>query len=176
MRPLIPLFLAISLPLLSQSRKIEESPSFVNEGVIDAPIQKVWDVFTTNEGFKALGVAKAEVDFRVGGLMRSHYSDAGVIGDENTIQNRILAYEPMRMVAFRIDTPPKQFPFKEAWKRTWSVVTLLDLGGGKTHIRIASMGYGSDEESLAMRKFFEQGNGHVVKTLQARLGPKPSAQ
>jgi uncharacterized protein YndB with AHSA1/START domain len=41
--------------------------SFVNEGVINAPIQEVWKVFSTSEGYKALGPALAEVDLRIGG-------------------------------------------------------------------------------------------------------------
>jgi uncharacterized protein YndB with AHSA1/START domain len=143
-----------------------DAPSFVNEGTINAPIAAVWQVWTSNEGYKRLGVAKADVDFRVGGLIRSHYGEKGVIGDDETIQNRILAYEPQRMIAIRIDRPPKSFPFKEAWKSTWTVITLSDAGNGRTHLRVASMGYGTDEESMKMRKFFEVGNEWTVKALQ----------
>jgi uncharacterized protein YndB with AHSA1/START domain len=144
----------------------EDAPSFVQEGTINAPVAEVWKVWTTGEGYKAVGVAKAEVDFRIGGLIRSHYSATGVLGDEETIENRILAYEPRRMIAFRIARPPKSFPFKEAWKTTWTVVTLTDLGNNQTQIRVASMGYGTDEESAAMRRFFEAGNDATLKTLQ----------
>ena len=106
------------------------------------------------------------MNFRIGGLIRSHYSATGILGDEGTIENRILAYEPQRMIAIRIDRPPKSFPFKEAWKNTWTVITLTDLGNNRTHIRFASMGYGTDEESKAMRRFFEIGNAATLKTLQ----------
>src|SRR5580765_3791325 len=80
----------------------EDAPSFVNEGVVNAPVEDVWKVWTTSEGYKALGVALADVDFRIGGLIRSRYSANGTLGDAETIQNRILAYEPMRMIAIRI--------------------------------------------------------------------------
>ena len=147
-----------------------DAPSFVNEATIQAPLEAVWNIWTTGEGYKALGVAKADIDFRVGGLIRSHYKETGVLGDEDTIVNRILAYEPRRMIAIRIDKPPKGFPFKEAWKKTWTVVTMTDLGGKGTHMRIASMGFESDEESAAMRRFFEVGNDAVLKALQAHFG------
>src|SRR4030095_13744249 len=97
------------------------------------------------------------------------YGASGFLGDEETIENRILAYEPQRMIAIRIERTPKSFPFKEAWKKTWTVITLTDLGNNRTHIRVASMGYGIDEESLAMRRFFESGNASTLKTLQTHF-------
>jgi uncharacterized protein YndB with AHSA1/START domain len=155
------LTLLLAPPVFAQS-----APSFVNEGTINASLAAVWNVWTTGEGYKLLGVALADVDLRVGGLIRSRYSAAGVLGDDETIENRILAFEPQRMIAIRIERTPKSFPFKDAWKKTWTVVTLTDLGGSRTHIRIASMGYGTDAESMAMRKFFEAGNAETIETLQ----------
>lgn len=146
-----------------------DGPSFVNEATLNVPVSTVWKVWTTGEGYRAVGVAKAEVDFRIGGLIRSHYSPTGVLGDENTIENQILAYEPERMIAIRIARPPKSFPFREAWKHSWTVVTLTDLGSNRTHIRVASMGYGTDEESIAMRKFFEAGNAQTLETMKRQL-------
>jgi hypothetical protein len=35
-----------------------------------------------------------------------------------------------------------------------------------THLRIASYGYGTDDESLAMRRFFETGNQQTLETLR----------
>ena len=152
--------------LLSASVAVgEDAPSFVNEGVVNAPVGEVWKVWTTSEGYRLLGVALADVDFRIGGLIRSRYSADGTLGDAETIFNRILAYEPQRMIAIRIDRPPASFPFKEAWKHTWTVVTLTPLADGRTHIRGASMGFGSDPESLAMRRFFERGNDDTIRTL-----------
>ena len=43
----------------------------VTEGFINAPVGDVWRIFTTAEGFKATGVAHAEVDLRIGGAIRS---------------------------------------------------------------------------------------------------------
>lgn len=162
-------------PLFSQSTKESaalstDSSSFAQEAVVNAPAAAVWKVWSTSEGYKYSGVAQAEVDLRIGGVIRSRYSANGVLGDEETIENRILAYEPERMIAFRIERPPKSFPFKEAWKTTWFVVTLTDLGDGRTRIRAASLGFGTDTESINMRKFFENGNAQTLKVLQSHFG------
>lgn len=143
----------------------QDGVSFVNEGVVNAPIAEVWKVFSTSEGYKALGVAQASVELRIGGAIRSRYA-GGPLGDDESIENVILAYEPPRMIAMRISKPPKTFPFKEAWRNPWTVVTLLEVDAARTRVRVASLGYGSDEESAAMRTFFERGNRQTIEVLQ----------
>jgi len=130
---------------------------------------EVWKVWSTSQGYRALGVALADVDLRLGGLIRSRYGADGVLGDEQTIENEILAYEPPRMIAIRIHKPPANFPFKEAWKRTWTVVTLTPLDDNRTLVHATSLGFGTDPESQAMREFFERGNDQTIKTLAAHF-------
>jgi uncharacterized protein YndB with AHSA1/START domain len=147
--------------------------SFVNEGIIPAPIDEVWKVLSTSEGYKALGPALAEVDLRVGGTIRSRYRDDGVLGDAETIENVIIDYRAPVMMAIRIRKTPASFPFKEAWKSAWTVMTLTPTDDG-THLRVTSYGYGTDEESLAMRRFFETGNQQTIETLRRHFGaPAP---
>jgi uncharacterized protein YndB with AHSA1/START domain len=150
----------------------QEVLSFVNEGTIDASVEEVWEIWSTSEGYKKLGPALADVDMRVGGLIRSRYSPDGVLGDAQTIENLVMAYEPQRMLAIRIHKTPENFPFREAWKNTWTVVTLTAVGNGQTHMRVASMGYGTDEEALAMKRFFEQGNQQTITLLQNYFADK----
>jgi uncharacterized protein YndB with AHSA1/START domain len=140
--------------------------SFVNEGVVEAPIAEVWKVFATSEGYTVLGPALAEVDLRIGGTIRSRYRSDGPLGDAETIENTILAYEPPRMMATRITKTPASFPFKTAWRNPWTVITLVPVESGKTLVRAASLGFGTDEESVAMRRFFEAGNQSVIAGVQ----------
>ena len=158
MKQTVMLALLLVAPLVSQPVAGEtaigstDATSFVNEATISAPVAAVWNIWASSEGYKALGVAKADVDFRIAGLIRSHYRATGVLGDDETIENRILAYEPQRMIAIRIDRPPKSFPFKEAWKKAWTVITFTDMGNERTHLRIASMGFSPDQDSVSMRR------------------------
>jgi uncharacterized protein YndB with AHSA1/START domain len=159
----------------SASRAVEPN---VVEAIVKAPPVEIWRVFATAEGFKKLGVAQCEMDFRVGGLIKTHYDPRGTIGDEGTIHNEILSYEPGRMVSIRIHKPPKGFPFREeTWKGTWSVITLTDLGDGRTNVRITGMGYTDTDESRKMRDFFRTGNRWVMAALKKQFdaseaGPK----
>ncbi|MBX3376142.1 MAG: SRPBCC domain-containing protein [Phycisphaeraceae bacterium] len=172
--------LAVSTAALAQDKHIPQpasaaAPAAVNtsplthEIDLNVPVSVVWDLFSTDEGFKKFGVAKAKVDCRIGGKILSHYDPAGELGDEGTIENTILAFEPMRMMAFRITKAPKGFPFMNAYKSTWSVATMTDLGGGRTRLRLTGLGYTADEESQRMRAFFDQGNAYTLDRLKQNL-------
>jgi len=154
--------LVLGLSVAAQADEL----SFANEGVVDAPIAEVWKIFATSEGYKVLGPALAEVDLRIGGTIRSRYRGDGTLGDAETIENTILAYEPPRMMSWRIAKTPQSFPFKNAWKTTWTVITLAPVENDKTLVRVASLGFGADEESLSMRRFFEAGNQSVIESVR----------
>ncbi len=146
----------------------------ITEGVVDASMDELWRVFSTAEGYKKLGVALADMDFRPGGLIRTHYNPKGQLGDEGTIVTEILTYDPAHVITTRIARPPKGFPFMTAYKTVWSVVTLTDAGSGRTHLRLAMVGFDATTESQAMRAFFERGNAAVLEELRRHYG-KPAA-
>ena len=144
----------------------------VTEGFVNAPVSEVWRLFTTTEGYKATGVGKAEVDLRVGGLIRTHYDPKGALGDPETIVNEVLAYEPERMLAIRIKQPPASFPYRDAVAGTWTVIYFTPSGKDMTHVRIVGLGYRDDPQSQAMRHFFEQGNRRTLDHLAKGYWPK----
>lgn len=149
-------------------------PPLVVERVINAPVEKVWPVFSTSDGFKLMGVAQCDVDLSIGGKIRSKYSADGALGDESTIENTILAYEPLRMMAFRCTKFPAGFPFPEAIARTWSVTYFDDLGDGRTRVTLKTFGYGDDEESAKCRRFFDAGNAWTLEKVKASLEGTPA--
>jgi uncharacterized protein YndB with AHSA1/START domain len=164
--------LLVLLAALCAAAARADELSFVNEGIVEAPIEEVWKIFATSEGYKVLGPALAEVDLRIGGTIRSRYGADGTLGDAETIENTILAYEPPTMMAMQITKTPQSFPFKNAWKTTWTVLTLVPVDGGKTTLRAASLGFGTDEESVAMRRFFEAGNQSVIANVQRHFAAR----
>jgi uncharacterized protein YndB with AHSA1/START domain len=154
-----------------QGTSAADTSPLVTEGIIAAPVGEVWEVFSTADGYKKLGVAKAMLDFRPGGLLLTSYDPKAKLGDDKTIQTEIVAYEPERLVVTRIHQPPKGFPFMKAYKHVWTVISLTDLGDGRTNLRITMVGYEADEESRRMRAFFASGNDWVLKKLQSQFEP-----
>ncbi|HMF10743.1 MAG TPA: SRPBCC domain-containing protein [Gemmataceae bacterium] len=144
----------------------------VTEGIIDAPLDAVWDALATKKGQEAWNVAHAEIDLKIGGKMLTHYDAKGKIGDPNTIENIILAFEPNKMLTIKVGKPPEKFPFKEAIKEVWHVMYFDEAGAGRTRLRLVGLGYGPDEESKKLREFFEKGNAYTLKKLQEHFARK----
>ncbi|HKQ46483.1 MAG TPA: SRPBCC domain-containing protein [Phycisphaerae bacterium] len=153
-----------------------------HEAVVDAPVADVWEAFTTRKGVESWMVAHGEVDLRIGGKMRTHYDPKGVLGDENTIENTILSFEPMRMLSIKATKCPANFPFKAAIDNMWTVLYLESLGPEKTRVTCVGMGYGDDEESQKLRQHFDRGNAYTLKKLQEHFAtttanePSPAAE
>ena len=157
------------------------SPEVSSEAVIDAPQAEVWTAFTTRAGVESWMVAKASIDLRLGGLMRTQYRKEGELGDDGTIENTFLSFDAPRMYSMRISKPPVKFPFANAWKKVWTVVYFDPVETGRTRVTIRMLGYGDDKESQDMREFFAFGNQYTLDMLAAKFkavlpAKKPSAQ
>lgn len=143
--------------------------SIVSEGVINAPVAAVWAAFTTPEGLRAWLAPHAEVDLRIDGMMRTNYNPDGRLGDAGTIENRILAYEPERLLVIRVAKPPANFPFKDVVADMWTVIHFLPGPEGKTVLRTVGLGFDGREQSQKMKAFFQRGNDYTVAKLQERF-------
>lgn len=137
-----------------------------HEGLVDGRVGDVWKAFTTGEGLRSWMASLAEVDLRVGGKMRVNYDAAGTLGDDKTIENTILAYEPERMIGIKATKPPANFPFPTAIKDMWTVVYFQPVGADRTRVTIVSMGFRESEEAARMREFFDKGNSYTLEKLR----------
>jgi uncharacterized protein YndB with AHSA1/START domain len=168
------------VPIVKQTSKRRQpelnASEQVTEGMIAAPVEAVWAAFTTKEGQESWNVAHAEIDLKIGGLMRTHYDAAGRIGDPNTIENTILSFEPRRMLAIQVKNPPEKFPYKSAIQKMWTVLYFETAGPSLTRLRLVGTGYGDDEESKKLRGFFERGNAYTLKKLQEKFAVKGSKE
>lgn len=144
----------------------------VHEGVVAAPVAQVWAAMSTSKGQESWMVAHSEIDLKVGGLMRTHYDPAGVIGDARTIENTVIAFDPERMLSIRVSRAPEGFAFPNAVKDMWTVIYFEPLGAQSTGVRIVGLGFGADEESRKMRAFFDRGNAYTLRKLQERFAPR----
>jgi uncharacterized protein YndB with AHSA1/START domain len=167
-------FVAVLLALVallpvSASRAAEP---LVNEAIINAPVTEVWRLFTTAEGMQSWLAARADVDLRVGGLMRTRYSDDGPLGDAKTIVNRVLSFEPERMLSIQVDSAPDDFEFRDSVGRMWTVIYFQPLEPGMTNVRIVGMGFGDDDTSRRMRAYFDKGNASALEQLQKKYWAK----
>lgn len=141
----------------------------VTEGVVGAPVSSVWSAWTTSAGLKSWLAPHVDIDLRIDGLMRTNYDPKGSLGDPGTIENKVLAFEPEKMLSIRVAKAPEKFPFKNKIGEMWTVLYFQPTPDGKTQLRIVGLGFGSDEESQRMKDFFKQGNAFTLSQLQKRF-------
>jgi uncharacterized protein YndB with AHSA1/START domain len=158
---------------LSRSVNAQDVSLIVHDGIVEAPLEAVWAAWATSDGLRSWLAPHAEIDLRVGGLMRTNYSAQGVLGDPQTIENTVLSFEPQRMISIKVAKSPTGFPFPNAIKQMWSVIYFEAAGATRTKVREVSLGFGTDEESQKMRAFFDQGNATTLKQLQRHFSGTP---
>lgn len=160
------LLMIISAVFLVCSQPAQADDSVVAEGLVNAPVAVVWSAWVTSSGLKSWLAPHAEIDLRIDGLMRSNYDPKGTLGDQGTIENRVLAYEPERMLSIRVVKAPENFPFKAKVGDMWTVLYFQPAPEGGTRLRIVGLGFGSDDESHRMKEYFRQGNAYTLARLQ----------
>lgn len=152
-----------------------DTRTLTHEAVINAPVSAVWRAFTDEKEVMTWMTPLADIDLRVGGLMRTNYNPNGEIGDATTIANQILSFEPERMLSIKNVQAPEGFPWKENFQGTWSVMYFTPLGPDRTQLRIVGMGYGDGPEWEQLYGFFEVGNQMVIDELKKKFGDPGAA-
>ncbi len=75
------------------------------------------------------------------------------------------------MLSIKVSRAPDGFPFPNAIKNMWTVLYFMPEGDTATRVRVVSMGFGNDDESMKMRDFFNRGNAITLERLQKRFAP-----
>lgn len=146
----------------------EPAPPLVHETTLAAPVESVWHAWTTNAGLSAWLAPRADINLRIGGKLRVAYDAAGVFGD-TAVENEILAYDPQRMLAFRVTQAPADFPHAAA-ADTWTVVYLDAVNADSTRVRVVVNGLSSNPAAQDVRAFFESSNAETLRRLEERFG------
>lgn len=143
--------------------------ALVHEVVVAGSLNEVWAAFTTKQGIESWMVPKAEIDFRIGGKLRTSYNKESTLKDDSAIEHTILSYDPKKMFSFRTTKTPKGFPFVKTMEGVWNVVYFESLGPKSTKVTLRMLGYGTDEEARKMREFFDKGNAWTMEQLQKKF-------
>lgn len=136
---------------------------------LNAPIEVAWNAFTTEAGMTAWTAPKAEFDFSIGGLFKTSYDPGADLDGPNAIHQRVLAYEPLRMLSLRTVKAPETFPHAHAITHTWGVTWFESLGPNRTRMTFTSMGWKDGAQWDAGWAFFEAGNAMLFDRMRAVL-------
>jgi uncharacterized protein YndB with AHSA1/START domain len=161
------------LAILARSAHPQTPGQILAESTIDAPVDEVYAAWTTDDGLRAWLAPHAQIELRIGGLIRTNYDPQGRLGDPGTIENTILSFEPNRMLSIKVSKTPTGLPFATAINRMWTVIYFEPAATDRTRVRVVGLGFGPDDEDQRMRAFFEQGNQATLFQLQKYFADRP---
>lgn len=133
----------------------DENP-FVREAVLQGPSDLVWRLLTTEQGLESWLAPHAEVDLRIGGLVKTNYQADGRIGDPMTLVNRVVALNPGKAVTVRVDQAPSGYPFANVAVGTWYEVTVEQLAPKRSRVRCVGHGLPAGYMALMVKPMFEK--------------------
>lgn len=142
----------------------------IQEFTVDAPVKTVWDAYTTKEGWENWSVPLAEVDFKIGGTIKTNYTPNGQIGDSTTIVTNIINYVPLRLITLQAEITNNfpEFMKKEA-KNFYNVIYFDEVEPGRTNVKSFGIGYRNTPKYMNLMKFFIPANEKTLSKLISYL-------
>ena len=142
----------------------------IQEFTVQSPIDRVWHAYTTREGWETWAAPMADIDLKVGGLIRTNYNPNGVIGDSTTITTHIVNYVPKRLLTLQAEITDN-FPefMKDDAKDFYNVIYFSTLDNGDTNVKSFGIGYKNHPKYLTLMNYFIPANEKTLLKLIAHL-------
>ncbi len=144
------------------------------ETVLDAPVDEVWNLLTTEAGLRSWMAPVVGVELRNGGRWEASYDPTKEIGDPGNIVNEIVAFIPGRLLVLRVQAAPPEYPLDlELVRAARAVYELEPLDDGSTRLRVSGVGYGTGEEWDRIYQIGLYGNRASLEELHKRISSGP---
>ena len=169
MRHILPATLA-TLALAAHDGQAQER-SIDKQVVVAAPIEAVWQAWTSKDGIESFFAPEAEVEARVGGAFHVYidpYAEPGMKGADDM---RFMALQPPTMLSFDWNAPPSLPQARQ--QRTFVVVRLAPVDGQSTRVSLHHTGWGDGGEWDKTFVYFDRAWGNVLGNLKKRFDVGP---
>jgi uncharacterized protein YndB with AHSA1/START domain len=139
--------------------------------VVNAPLDDVWQAWTTSAGIKSFFAPEAKVEARVDGpfeIYMNPFAEAGMKGADDM---RFLAIQDKKMITFTWNAPPS---LPEARRqRTYVTLRFAPQGDKETIVTIHHGGWGDGGEWDKAFVYFQNAWPRVLSNLQKRFASGP---
>ena len=158
--------------LIAASGGLAAERAVEKEVVVAAPIDSVWQAWTSKAGIESFFAPEAEIDARVGGAFHVHMDPLAPPGSKGADDMRFMALQRPTMLSFDWNAPPS-LPEARA-QRTFVVVRLADVDGKSTRVTLHHTGWGTGGECDKSFAYFDRAWGYVLGNLKKRydVGPQ----
>ena len=145
--------------------------SIDKEVVVQAPIERVWQAWTTRAGIESFFAPEAEIDPRVGGAFHIHMDPLAAPGMKGADDMRFMALQRPTMLSFDWNAPPS---LPEArGQRTFVVVRLAPIDAGTTRVTLHHTGWGEGGEWDKAYAYFDRAWPVILGKLKGSIDTGP---
>lgn len=149
------------------TRATTPEKALIVEVVVPAPLDQVWDAFTTRDGLQTWLWREVRVDLRTGGDWIVQYTPTATGG--GTIES----FTPRRELVVRA-MAPEQFPIVRA-TRTRAAFRFAPADAGSTRVTLVQTGWQAGAEWDAAYDYLANGNAQLLAQLHTRFTKGPIA-
>ncbi len=151
--------------------RVEQSGerTLCHETIVPAAVADVWTLWSTAEGLRTWAAPVVAMDLRPGGIFESAYDANAQIGDAGNIRNRVVAFEPGRLLVIQVASAPPGFPHADEVRELSTSIELEPLNAGETRVRVSMSGYRSGVAFDELYAFFARGNAWTLAKLNERV-------
>lgn len=137
---------------------------------IAAPIERVWEAWTTDEGVRSFFGPGSHVEQKVDGEYEIYFMPDAPAGERGSDGMRVLAFHPPHALAFTWNAPPS-IPAIRA-QRT-HVMIELEAIGDHTRVVLTNGGYASGADWARALEYFDRAWDVVLDRLEKRFAKGP---
>ena len=160
--------IALALFVLAFGVMAHAQERYVDKQVrVKAPVDAVWQAWTTSEGIKSFFAPDARVEARVDGPFEIYFNPLATPGQKGADDMRILAIQDRKMITFTWNAPP-HLPEARA-QRTYVTVRLKPVGENETEVTLHHGGWGDGGQWDQAYAYFDRAWGNVLGNLQKRF-------
>jgi uncharacterized protein YndB with AHSA1/START domain len=140
---------------------------------IDAPVDKIWQLLTSSEGWQSWAVPVAWVEFGIGGMVETSYTATAVHGQPGNIKNAIVAYVPEQLLVLRNVQAPPNFEHAEEFGKTVTAINLRSIAKNRTQVELDGVGFLTTSAFDTLLEQFRFGDSWTLEHLKraAEHGP-----
>ena len=123
---------------------------------VNAPVEQVWNAWTTSDGASKFFAPEARIELALGGSYELYFDLKAPKGSRGSEGCKVLSFLPMEMLSFEWNAPP-EFPEvrKEQMKKhTWVVVRFYPIEQNQTKVRLAHLGWREGQEWEKVFQYF----------------------
>lgn len=133
---------------------------------IDAPVDAVWQAWTTSEGCERFFGRRARVDLRLHGPYEQLFLLDRPEGQQGSEGCRILSFLPGEMLSFEWNAPPQ---FDELRQEKTFVIVQLEPDDDGTHVTLTHLGWGEGGRWDELYDYSDAAWGRVLDSLQQAM-------